>query len=258
MDTYIKPVEVQAPKRFWSLIHVIFDGGADGSSLAIGYWEKKPVLAMRWNGTDKNPLGNPQSRGLPTWFIVPDQHWKQMLETEQFKGINEDTLNLARNFLDLKRVYFVNRCPNPTCRDYQKLVLHEYRAERLGNILERLKRDPLPNEPPFFYHIICDGWWNPDEQDKVKLTSLLAAAWEKYQRGPGVTLTARLVDDGMVVTRLGGHPESEPQQQIMLKMLLDNRPLLKAEDKEKFLKTLAEKHAAEIFLPNNTSQFFAG
>ena len=29
------------------------------------------VLAMRWNGTDDNVIGNPQSRGLPTWFIVP-------------------------------------------------------------------------------------------------------------------------------------------------------------------------------------------
>jgi hypothetical protein len=213
---------------------------------------------MRWNGTGENPLGSPQSRGLPTWFIVPDQHWKQMLETEQFKRVNEDTLNLARNFLDLKRVYFVNRCPKPECRDYQKLVLHEYRAENLGNVLERLNREPLPDEPPFFYHIVCDGWWNPDEHDKAELTSVLTAAWEKYQRGPGVILTARLLDDGTITARLGDHPESKPQHPAMLEMQLDSNVRLSAQDREEFLKRLTEKHTAEIFLPRNTSQFFAG
>ena len=38
------------------------------------------MLAMRWNGNKENPLGNPQSRGLSTWFIVPinigDRSWK--------------------------------------------------------------------------------------------------------------------------------------------------------------------------------------
>src|SRR5882672_4217503 len=94
---YIKASDVHAPKRFWSLIHVIFDGGPGGSSLAIGRWENKPVLAMRWNGTEDNPLGNPQSRGLPTWFIVPDQHWKQILETEQY-NFSVQKITFARDF----------------------------------------------------------------------------------------------------------------------------------------------------------------
>src|ERR1700694_4205477 len=101
MDRYIQPSDVQSPRRHWSLIHVLFDGGPNESSLAIGRWDNKPVLAMRWNGNEDSPLGNPQSRGLPTWFIVPDQDWKQILKTEQYKCINDDTLSLARSFLEL-------------------------------------------------------------------------------------------------------------------------------------------------------------
>jgi hypothetical protein len=74
----------------------------------------------------------------------------------------------------------------------------------------------------------------------------------------GVILTARLLDGGLVVTRLGEHPESKPQYPIMLKMLLDNREWLRSQDKQAFLKTLATKRTAEILLPRNTSQFFAG
>jgi hypothetical protein len=256
MSDYIPPTEVLAPSRVWSLIHVIFDGGPGGSSLAIGYFEKKPVLAMRSNGTKTDPLGAPQSRGLATWFIVPEQHWKQMLETEQYKDVNEDTLNLARNFLDLKRVYFVNRCPNPECRDYQKLVLHEYRVEQLGNILERLERTPLPDESPFFYHIICDGWWNPTEQDKAELVARLKPVWGSYLTA-GTPLTARLMDDGTVRTRLGDHPESKAQNIVMLKMQLDNS-LLNPVQKQDFLKRLSEKRVAAVVLPRGTSRFSAG
>jgi hypothetical protein len=264
--SYITPSDVHAPKRFWSLIHVIFDGGAGGSSLAIGRWENKPVLAMRWNGTEDNPIGNPQSRGLPTWVIVPDQHWKQILETQQYKTfqnsdvltvgrrktINEDTLNLARNFLELRRVYFVNRCPNPECRDYEKLVLHEYRTEQIGKLLDQLKQDEL-----LFYHIICDHFWNPSPQDKADLMHVLTTA----RNGSGVTLTARLLDDGSVITCLTGlsvahPPPSEPQHFDMLMMQLNNSPLTE-DKKEAFIKALRKDGTADIFLPRHTSQLFA-
>ena len=50
---------------------------------------------MRWNGdNDDNPIGNPQSRGLPTWFIVPDNYVEAILGT-----LSRDQLTLARNFL---------------------------------------------------------------------------------------------------------------------------------------------------------------
>lgn len=179
METYIRPENVHAPKRHWSLIHVLFDGGPgteknpSPNSVAIGRWDNEPALAMRWNGNKDNPLGNPQSRGLPTWFIVPEQHWKPILEGYE---LSDDQIGFARNFLELKRVYFLNHCPNPECRDYRKLVLHEYRMNELGARLDELNRGDLK-----FYHIICDGWWTPSPQEAADLRAALQPAWDKYR-----------------------------------------------------------------------------
>jgi hypothetical protein len=90
----IPPADVVSPKRHWSLIAVLRDANDDGSSLAIGRWNGKPVLAMRWNGDEQNPIGNPQSRGLPTWFIVPDAYNEAVLGT-----LTKDKRMLVRNFI---------------------------------------------------------------------------------------------------------------------------------------------------------------
>lgn len=70
--SYPRPQEVRSPRARWSLIHVLADEGEAGHSVAVGLWDHRPVLALRWNGGGEDgPLGNPQSRGLPTWFVVP-------------------------------------------------------------------------------------------------------------------------------------------------------------------------------------------
>jgi hypothetical protein len=81
---YVDPSKVVSPKANWTLIKVLRNGethgkGDDDAALAIGNWDELdgegpyPVFAMRWNGSKKSEtgVGNPQSRGLPTWFIVP-------------------------------------------------------------------------------------------------------------------------------------------------------------------------------------------
>jgi hypothetical protein len=71
---YTPPEVVTSPRRQWSLISVLDDPKSAGKCvMALGKWEDKPVLALRWNGTRENPIGNPQSRGLPTWFILPER-----------------------------------------------------------------------------------------------------------------------------------------------------------------------------------------
>jgi hypothetical protein len=50
-------------------------------SVAIGRWDKKLCLGMRWNGSKDKRIGNPQSRGLPTWFIVPAVFQKSILDS---------------------------------------------------------------------------------------------------------------------------------------------------------------------------------
>lgn len=76
-----------------------FPGGYDGKddpaySLAIIKWENTYKLGIRWNiaysewddyrkqnGQDEC-IGNPQSRGIPTWFVLPDD----MMFSEKFSG----------------------------------------------------------------------------------------------------------------------------------------------------------------------------
>jgi hypothetical protein len=92
---YVPPTAVVSPKKNWSLIAVLEDKGPRDAALALGRWDNVPCLAMRWNGdNDVNPIGNPQSRGLPTWFVVPDCWVESTLST-----LSADKLTLARNFL---------------------------------------------------------------------------------------------------------------------------------------------------------------
>jgi len=78
---YVPPTQVMSPQRHWVLVKVVYDDEERKAAAAIGYWDKDPVLVMRWNGTGTNPIGNPQSRGLPTWFVVPEPFREPILNT---------------------------------------------------------------------------------------------------------------------------------------------------------------------------------
>lgn len=187
MADYVKPDEVLAPKRRWQLFHVLFDGGNrthpraepnSAVSLAIGRWDGRPALAMRWNGTADEPLGNPQSRGLATWFIVPDQYVEAILKATD---ISDSRLEFARDFLDLRRVYFLTRCPTAGCSKFGELVLLGYRSEELPHLIEELDRDVLE-----FYCICCDQAWLPTADEKTRLKKDMQAGWDVYrERGSG-------------------------------------------------------------------------
>jgi hypothetical protein len=76
MEDYITPDKVTSPRRNWALTHVLETGEKPDSNghrvaISIGKWNQIPVLGMRWNGSKESPIGTPQSRGLPTWFIIP-------------------------------------------------------------------------------------------------------------------------------------------------------------------------------------------
>lgn len=84
---------------------------------------------------------------------------------------------------------------------------------------------------------------------------------EKQKRRSGITLSARLLENGKVITCLSGlsfaHPSpSKPQYIKGLEMQLDNSPLRPGQ-KEEFFKTLREKGTAEILLPTHLSTLFA-
>lgn len=71
---FTDPKTVLSPKASVSNLTVLLtQKGEDGWSLAELDWDDKRSLAVRWNGHSGNPLGNPQSRGIPTWFVLPDE-----------------------------------------------------------------------------------------------------------------------------------------------------------------------------------------
>jgi hypothetical protein len=78
---YHDPKTVDSPRGRWRLIEVLSNEGQGKDSLAIGMWDDAPALAMRWNGSSKEEgVGHPQSRGLPTWFMLPNWCHEGVLE----------------------------------------------------------------------------------------------------------------------------------------------------------------------------------
>jgi hypothetical protein len=94
-QNYIPPDEVISPKLHWNLIAVIDEGKEGASALAIGRWDGVLALAMRWNGDRANPIGHPQTRGLPTWFIIPKKYREDILCN---KALAPEKVALARGF----------------------------------------------------------------------------------------------------------------------------------------------------------------
>ncbi len=75
--SYITPNLVVSPKKWVSNLNVIYDGGEHSWSLARMTWDGRESIGLRWNGGSDDKrfpgIGNPQSRGVPTWFILPDE-----------------------------------------------------------------------------------------------------------------------------------------------------------------------------------------
>lgn len=72
---YIDPKTVTSPKHSWGPNHTVLIDTLDGGwSAAEGTWEGEPCIGLRWNGSDEHAsIGSPQSRGNPTWWIVPNE-----------------------------------------------------------------------------------------------------------------------------------------------------------------------------------------
>jgi hypothetical protein len=70
---YTDPETVLSPKGSVANLHVLLNTGEGGWAVASMQWEGNDSLGIRWNGHADNPIGNPQSRGIATWFILPDE-----------------------------------------------------------------------------------------------------------------------------------------------------------------------------------------
>lgn len=69
---YIDPETVIAPRSRVTSVEVLYNAGE--WSVARLEYDGQECLGIRWNGSDQEPgIGNPQSHGKPTWFVVPSE-----------------------------------------------------------------------------------------------------------------------------------------------------------------------------------------
>lgn len=77
---YIDPSAVVAPKAYIRSVEVIHSTGDGGWSVARVGWGVSQRIGIRWNGAEAGPgIGNPQSRGNATWFLLPEGLEKAVL-----------------------------------------------------------------------------------------------------------------------------------------------------------------------------------
>lgn len=84
---YVNAEDVTTPQEHWRLDSVIYDEGASLPAVAFGYWDDQPTVGLRWNVWNEQgkALGNPQSRGYATWFVLPNSVARATLATLQQK-----------------------------------------------------------------------------------------------------------------------------------------------------------------------------
>jgi len=72
--SYVNPANVYSPRRSIEpgSVKVLLDKGEGSFSIASLKWDGRPCIGIRWNGKNNN-TGSPQSRGNPTWFILPQE-----------------------------------------------------------------------------------------------------------------------------------------------------------------------------------------
>jgi len=70
---FTNPESVLSPKGSVSDLRVLLNTAEGGWALAAMKWDGVDSLGIRWNGHADNPIGNPQSRGIPTWFVIPEE-----------------------------------------------------------------------------------------------------------------------------------------------------------------------------------------
>ena len=95
--SYVKPEEVRSPKAHWYLFEVVLDRGQGNCAYALGEWDGERRIGFRWNGNEDNPIGNPQSRGLPTWTMLDKALHKPIIDM-----LPPEKKDMARGFFGIK------------------------------------------------------------------------------------------------------------------------------------------------------------
>jgi hypothetical protein len=131
---YQDPNLDKSPKGAITHLRVIYDGGeqmadADddwsGWSIAELEWYEQPTLVCRWNGSAENDgvseIGNPQSRGNPTWFIIPRPLQDAVREKLRDSPVLQRERELVRGAADASAATFARVWSNPEDDVYDAL-----------------------------------------------------------------------------------------------------------------------------------------
>ncbi|BBM36389.1 hypothetical protein [Pseudoleptotrichia goodfellowii] len=70
-------------------------------TIAILSWEGKDTIAARWNPTEENTMGIPQSRGYATWFILPDTILKSYLKENTDNPVIKNSVRILNLLIHL-------------------------------------------------------------------------------------------------------------------------------------------------------------
>ncbi|HWC77595.1 MAG TPA: hypothetical protein VG778_09035, partial [Blastocatellia bacterium] len=95
---YTDPETVLSPKGSVANLRVLLNTGENGWAVASLQWDGRDALGIRWNGHPKNPIGNPQSRGIATWFILPDELAAILRSRfgDALTGLNDQNADITR------------------------------------------------------------------------------------------------------------------------------------------------------------------
>lgn len=103
---YHNPLNVWSPRDCIDNVQLLYDGGlTDAYSLAIITWQGQDRIGVRWNVNQRewaDPakvagtvicVGEPNSRGYPTWFILPEDLLSSLLNgNDKIAAIVRDAL----------------------------------------------------------------------------------------------------------------------------------------------------------------------
>lgn len=95
---HLDPHSIRTPKRsITGEIKVLHDDGDYSWSIVLLTWDGRRSFGVRWNGGfADNSSGNPQSRGFPTWFLIPDALSRSIAENEL--GKYDENIELGRDW----------------------------------------------------------------------------------------------------------------------------------------------------------------
>jgi hypothetical protein len=124
--TYIEPTTVLAPRASVRFVQILHSTGDGGWSIARVGWEGSERLGVRWNGAADGPgIGNPQSRGNATWFILPEE-----LESAVLDRLDELTMSGPGGLLERYREMAADTRHEAEAEEWSEGLIGDASAER--------------------------------------------------------------------------------------------------------------------------------